>query len=220
MTTTAGSFYIYRKGKAHGPCSLDELRTYLAYGSLKPDELVAEAGTDQWIPAKQIFVKPATEVIDLREELPTTPWAWLSLRWRQWNHPTEQDELKAALKTRRRVIRYRDWEKVPLSIRSSQVLKQMILGFCFFPPTFWLACSRVFSAKVIRHAADEDGYLKCWPKAMQTVCTMLIVLNAAAWTWGSYAAIQRVGPLASEASAVFTESASQFVKDVVEGNTR
>lgn len=220
MTTNAASFYIHRKGKAHGPCTLDELRTYLAYGSVKPDELVAEAGTDYWQPARQIFAAPASESDELPEEPPTNPWAWLRQRWQQRNKPGAVDELKAALKTRRRVIRYRDWDKVPLSMRSTQVLQQMIIGFCFFPPSLWLACGRVFSTRIIRPAADEDGYLKSWPTAMQSVCTVLIVLNAVAWTWGTYTLWQQFGPFVKEASAALIDSITQFFQDVASGTTR
>ena len=220
MTTSPVSFYIHRKGKAHGPCSLEELRTYLAYGSVKPDELVAEAGSDHWQPARQIFLSPVQESAVAEDGPSQGLVGWLQQRWQERSRPADEDELQAALATRRRIVRYRDWEKVPHANRSTTVLQRILLGFCIFPPTLWFACSTVLSSRVVRRSADEHGYLKTWPNGMQGVCTFLIALNAVVWGTGIYLAVQYAGPTASEAAAAFMDSAGQFVEDTVMGHKR
>lgn len=219
MTNNAANFYIHRKGKAHGPCSLDELRTYLAYGSVKPDELVAEAGTDHWQTVQSMFITSTLETDASLDDAPTNPWAWLRQRWQQRANSLEQNDLLAALKIRRRVIRYRDWEKVPHAVRSTEVIQQMIVGFCVFPPSLWLACARVLSSRIIRPTTDNDGYLKSWPAAMQTVCTLLIVANTLAWLWGGYMLWHEYGTFVKEAMAAFMDSITQFVQDELGGRS-
>lgn len=204
-------FFILRHGKPHGPCSVDELKAYLAYGSLRPDELVGAAGTDNWLPVSKVVAPPVTEV----EEEPDNWWEALCLWWRRRN--TSEDAVSATdlINQRRRAVRYRDWDKVPQGVRSGIVFWRILTGFLFFPPRLWAACSTVFTQRIIRNNADDNGYLKTWPAGVEVICTLLIIVNALAW-WLGLQWIVFIGlPVVQQAMAAFSVSFEEMMQTLM-----
>ena len=156
-------YYIAKGQKTLGPCTLDDLRNFLAYGSIQRGDLVMQDGEEQW--------RPVATLMDVAENGESAT--------------GEGGLAKAPL--RRRTIRYRDYERVPPEKRAGRVLKWIILGFLFFPPMLWRASVWTYSNRIFRSAADEDGYLKTWPRRVDVPLTLLIMVNAILWwialTW-------------------------------------
>ena len=78
-------------------------------------------------------------------------------------------------------MRYRDYERVPVEQRSGKVLQWLVVGFLIFPPLLWRAAHAIFSERIFRRAADEHGYLICWPRWVEVLTTILIVINGILW---------------------------------------
>lgn len=168
-------FYIKKAGKILGPCSLEDLRTYLAYGSARPGDLVRRGGEEAWSPLRGL-----PEFLDQGIE-----------------------DLASEITSRRRVARYRDYEKVPPGQRSGVVLGRIILGFLLFPPLLWKGASAVFQERVFTPEADEQGFLKCWPRWVSGLLYPLLVVNAALWIVLLWIAFAKAAPLAAEIIQVF-----------------
>lgn len=146
-------YFLTKSGKTVGPCTLDDLRSYLAYGSVRDSDLTMRAGEQVWMPLRQL------------EEL-------------QLDQGTESLQ---EITRRRRVVRYREYEKVPLKQRGGWVLQEMILGFLFFPPKLWRASASVFQERIFRRSADQEGFLRHWPNSVETVVQIMLIVNAAVW---------------------------------------
>ncbi len=146
-------YFLTKSGKTVGPCTLDDLRSYLAYGSVRDSDLTMRAGEQVWMPLRQL------------EEL-------------QLDQGTESLQ---EITRRRRVVRYREYEKVPLKQRGGWVLQEMILGFLFFPPKLWRASASVFQERIYRRSADQEGFLRHWPSWVETVVQVMLIVNAAIW---------------------------------------
>lgn len=146
-------YFLTKSGKTVGPCTLDDLRSYLAYGSVRDSDLTMRAGEQVWMPLRQL------------EEL-------------QLDQGTESLQ---EITRRRRVVRYREYEKVPLKQRGGWVLQEMLLGFFFFPPKLWRASASVFQERIFRRDADQEGFLKYWPRWVETLVQILLIVNAVAW---------------------------------------
>lgn len=146
-------YFLSKGGKTVGPCHLDDLRSYLAYGSVKDTDLVMRQGESEW------------QQLRVLEEL-------------QLEHGMDfvQD-----ITRKRRVARYREYEKVPPKQRSGLILQQMIVGFLFFPPKLWKAAASVFQDRIYRRAKDEAGFLRYWPRWVEFVMQVLLIMNAALW---------------------------------------
>ena len=97
-------YFLSKGGKTVGPCTLDDLRSYLAYGSVKASDLVMRDGETQW--------KPLLDLGELRLH--------------------EGEDFVQDITRRQRVARYRDYDKVPLPKRGGWVLREMLVGFFFF----------------------------------------------------------------------------------------
>jgi hypothetical protein len=146
-------YFLTKSGKTVGPCTLDDLRSYLAYGSVRDSDLTMRAGEGVWIPLRQL------------EELQLDQTA----------------ESLQEITRRRRIVRYREYEKVPVKQRAGWVLKEMLLGFLFFPPKLWRASATVFQERIFRRSADQEGFLTYWPKWVETGVQILLIINAAVW---------------------------------------
>lgn len=211
----ATEFFIFRHGKPHGPCSLDELKAYLAYGSLKPNELVGVAGSDQWLPVGELLAPPPAEP----EEEPTNLWERLQLWWQRRSN-REEAAPTDLISQRRRAVRYRDWDKVPLGVRSGVVFWRLVTGFFFFPPRLWSVCSTVYTQRIIRNKADESGYLKAWPSGVEVVCTLLIIVNALVWWIGLQWLVFKGLPVVQQAVSAFTVSFDEMMQTLRNSGTR
>jgi GYF domain 2 len=146
-------YFLTKSGKTVGPCTLDDLRSYLAYGSVRDSDLTMRAGEEVWMPLRQL------------EEL-------------QLDQGT--DSLQEITR-RRRVVRYREYEKVPLKQRSGWILQEILLGFFFFPPKLWRASASVLQERIYRRGADQEGFLKYWPRWVETLVQILLIVNAIVW---------------------------------------
>ena len=202
----ASEFYISRHGKIHGPCSLDEIRSYLAYGSMKAGERVCRAGCNQWVPVGELpELRPPDAEPEIFENAPG---------WLQWLRPMLRifDKGSAAknaaaqalaLAPRRRVVRYRDYEKVPEQHRAGATALRIFFGFLFFPPRLWSACATVFSQRIYRNRTDEAGYLRTWPRWVEMFCAVLLTVNALAWIFAIYWVVDTAFPVAHESLDTF-----------------
>jgi hypothetical protein len=146
-------YFLTKSGKTVGPCTLDDLRSYLAYGSVRDCDLTMRAGEQVWMPLRQL------------EEL-------------QLDQGTESLQ---EITRRRRIVRYREYEKVPLKQQSGWAIQELLLGFLFFPPKLWRASAIVFQERIFRRKADEEGFLTYWPRWVETVVQIMLIVNAVVW---------------------------------------
>lgn len=149
------SYYIAKGHKTLGPCSKDDLRNFLAYGSIRDSDLVKRADEEQW--------RPVSSLLELHAE-----------------GLVVADGL-TVLPTRRRVARYRDYNRVPYNQRGGTVMRRMILGFLFLPPLLWWAAVALYSDHIFRQKKDENGYLLVWGRWVEVLVTILIIVNVVAW---------------------------------------
>ncbi len=215
MNLEIDDYFIMRNGHAHGPCSLDELRNYLAYGSMMPGDLVSAAGQANWRSVTEVLAAAQARDDDDLGSRDTDPWhqrmAFVLRRtWRRLKGEARDES--SSLEIRRRVVRFRDWEQVPPSARGSRVLWLLITGFLFSPPRLWAACAQVFSTRVFRRSADEAGYLKTWPRGMETVGALLIVTQTALWCSLLLLAADKAAPTLRLVSTVVNESYRDWMK--------
>jgi len=170
------AYYIAKGQKTLGPCTLDDLRNFLAYGSISHGDLVMRDGEHQWHPVASLQeVSTSVEGV-----------------------PDANDRSSSGLLPRRRTVRYRDYERVPLEQRAGQVLMWLSLGFLLFPPLLWRGAHAIFSARIFSRQTDENGYLTCWPRWVEVLTTVLIVINGIAWMSLLALAWTRAGPLLRE----------------------
>lgn len=204
------TYFIQRNGRNHGPCSLDDIRCYLSYGSLAATDLVWDQESDEWLPAQQV-VNPQFDEDGLGYEFMAEP-SWkerlASLKrgftglWQKLDGTSKANGL-------RRVVRYRDYSRVPERERASRVLADMFWGTLFFPPRLWSACSTLFTKRVFRNATNDQGYLKELPRIFEPVGAVLIVVNALAWAllfhWAWTVAVPTGMQLAEAVRGAFQE---------------
>jgi hypothetical protein len=149
------SYYIAKGQKTLGPCSKDDLRNFLAYGSIRDSDLVKREDEEQWRPVSSLLELHAQGLI-VADGLTVRP-------------------------LRRRVARYRDYNRVPYNQRGGVVLRRMILGFLIFPPLLWLAAVALYSDHIFRLKKDENGYLIVWGRWVEALVTIMIIVNVFAW---------------------------------------
>jgi hypothetical protein len=204
------SYFIQRNGRQHGPCTLDEIRSYLSYGSLAATDLVWDQDADQWLPAQQV-VNPSGEEGPLGYEFMAEE-SWkerlaglgkgLVGLWQRLNGAGKPN-------APRRVVRYRDYNRVPQRERASTVLADMFWGTLFFPPRLWAACSTLFTKRVFRNATNDQGYLKELPRFFEALGAVLIVVNALAWAllfhWAWTVAVPTTMQLVEAVKGAFQE---------------
>ena len=168
-------YYISKGQKTVGPCSLDDLYGYIAYGSVRDSDLVRREGSTEWTPLRQL------------EELQIDP----------ADPATVRD-----ITTRRRTARLRDYAKVPLDQRASVVLQRLIGGFLIFPPLLWKGAKAVFQDRIYSSRTDAKGYLLYWPRWIETVVMVLLVIQSIVWLIGIAWLWQKGTPLAHEIIAL------------------
>jgi hypothetical protein len=176
------AYYIAKGQKTLGPCTLDDLRNFLAYGSISHGDLVMRDGEQQWQPVASLW-----EMAD-REDGPEA-------RERGVSGPMP----------RRRTVRYRDYDRVPKEQRAGNVLMWLSLGFLIFPPLLWRAAHAIFSERIFSRKADENGYLACWPRWVEALTTVLIVINGIAWLSLIAMAWNHAAPVIREMMGAFGE---------------
>lgn len=165
------AYYIAKGQKTLGPCSKDDLRNFLAYGSIRDSDLVKRADDEQWRPVSSLLELHATGEI-IADGLTCKP-------------------------TRRRIARYRDYDRVPNNQRSGVVLRRMLTGFLLLPPLLWMAAVSIYSDHIFRRTKDENGYLRIWGRWVEVLVTVLLIVNTLAWWVGiTYAATILVPGLA------------------------
>lgn len=148
-------YYISKGRKTVGPCTLDDLLSYVAYGSVQPDDLVRRDGDSDWSPLGEL------------EELRALD---------DGTGTKRQDITK-----RRRVVRYREYERVPETFRSGVVLRRLIVGFLIYPPSLWKGAGAIFHDRIYGPRKDEGGFLLHWPQWVSSVAAALLVINTLAW---------------------------------------
>jgi hypothetical protein len=167
-------YYIAKGQKTLGPCSKDDLRNFLAYGSIRDSDLVRRDDDELWRPVSSLLELHATGKV-VADGLMVKP-------------------------LRRRVARYRDYNRVPYEQRGGAVLRRMIFGFLLMPPLLWWAAVSIYSDNIFRSSKDENGYLKIWGRWVEMVVTIMIIVNALAWWAGIIYASWILGPGLAELS--------------------
>ena len=174
-------FFLARQGTAHGPLSWTEIQSYLAYGSVRPTDLLSVDGRGDWRRLDDWREEvEAARAQDVDDQEP--PRGFRRIGWFVSSivRALKRDETKTEV-PRRRAVRFREWEHVPKAQRSSSVLWSLVVGFFFFPPRLWATTSRVFAQHIFRPVSDDAGFLKIWPRSADTVCALLVVVNIAWW---------------------------------------
>ncbi len=173
-------YYIAKGQKTLGPCSKDDLRNFLAYGSIRDSDLVRREDDEQWRPVSTLLELSGTGEV-LADGLTVKP-------------------------GRRRVARYRDYDRVPYNQRGGVVLRRMFFGFLLVPPLLWWAAVSLYSDHIFRKKKDENGYLITWGRWVEVLVTVLIILNAFAWWMGITYASWFIGPCLKELRGGFGEA--------------
>ncbi|HYF36792.1 MAG TPA: DUF4339 domain-containing protein [Prosthecobacter sp.] len=175
-------FYLTKGTKTVGPCTLDDLRNYLAYGSVSGSDLVKRAGEAGWTPLQQL------QELTSGGEAPSL----------------EQ------IASRRRTARYRDYRRVPDQQRCGWVLKHIICGFLFFPPLLWKGAMAIFQGKIFTSAKDESGYLLTWSRRAEVVVSAMLIVNFVTWWWGALWLSDNLQPLLRELLPLFKTGISDL----------
>lgn len=182
-------FHISLGGKKHGPFTEREVRSYLAYGSMKPDDLVRREGETEWLPAKS--------VLEFSDFDPDTQITRALLTGDKPKPPP-------------RILRYRDYDRVPEERRAGRVLWRLFTGLIFRPLTLWRTASVVFTANIYRRAKDPNGFHRIWPRWVEGVVATLVITHALAWASFAFWAAPRARSLAQ----VVVEQVQQAMTDV------
>lgn len=170
--TVHALYYIAKGQKTLGPCSKDDLRNFLAYGSIRDSDLVKRDDEEQWRPVSSLMeLYVAGQIV--ADGLTVKP-------------------------IRRRVARYRDYNRVPYDQRGGVVLRRMVLGCLLVPPLLWWAAVSLYSDHIFRRTKDENGYLKIWGRWVEVLVTIMIITNALAWWAGISYASFIIGPALHE----------------------
>lgn len=178
-------YYISKGQKTVGPCTLDDLYSYIAYGSVRDHDLVRRDGTTEWAPLRTLA----------------------ELEMHASDPITAKD-----ITTRRRTARYRDYSKVPASRRAGVVLWRLIWGFLLFPPLLWKAAISIFQDRIYTSKKDERGYLCHWPRWVEPTVTGMIVLNGLIWVTLIWWVWNEATPLAREVAGVFSAGFKAFAE--------
>lgn len=173
------NYYISKGQKVVGPCTLDDLYSYIAYGSVRDSDLVRREGATEWTQLRKL------------EELQLNP-----------TDPTTSKEITV----RRRTARYRDYAKVPEDRRAGVVLTRLIWGFLLFPPLLWKGAISVFQDRIYSAKTDERGYLLSWPRWIEPVVSGMLVLNGLLWASLVWWVCHEATPLARELSSFVSTS--------------
>ncbi|SKB01283.1 protein of unknown function [Prosthecobacter debontii] len=176
-------YYISKGQKTVGPCTLDDLYSYVAYGSVRDNDLVRRDGSTEWTPLRSL------------SELETNT----------------ADQAKD-ITTRRRTARYRDYGKVPANRRSGIVIWRLIWGFLIAPPMLWKAAISIYQDRIYTPKKDDRGYLCQWPQWTERLVTGMLVLNGLVWVTLIWLLWKEATPLAREIIAMFSAGATALAE--------
>lgn len=168
-------FYISKGQKTIGPCTLDDVRSFVVYGSIKESDLIRREGESDWTPVRHLG----------------------ELAPKEGEPPTSRD-----LGIPRRTARYREYEKVPTRRQAGWVLRRLIFGFLLFPPLLWKGVMAVYQQKIYSRNKNEHGYLLIWPRWVEGAATVLLLVNTVAWSAGIWWVSQRAAPLSHDLVAM------------------
>lgn len=168
-------YYISKGQKTVGPCTLDDLYSYIAYGSVRESDLVRREGTSAWEPLSSL------------EEL-----------------QLEAGDQARDITSRRRTARYRDYAKVPQNRRAGVILGQLIWGFLLFPPLLWKAAIAIFQDRIYSSQKDAKGYLLFWPRWVEFLVSGLLVVNGLIWATLIWLVWKEAFPVAREMTKLFS----------------
>ncbi|MCB1227729.1 MAG: hypothetical protein KDK99_18065 [Verrucomicrobiales bacterium] len=165
------AFYLQRRDTVLGPCTVRDVEQFLTYGSIKPDDLVRSDVEDEWHPLESDprFFEIIQDLRDRRQRKDGSP-------------------------VRRRIVRYRNYDKVPEEQRGHVMFWRLFTGW-FLPWRLWKAAAVLFSQRIYRRALDEEGFLKAWPAWIEIVVSVLLVLNLIFWAIVILVAFQSILPL-------------------------
>ena len=176
-------FYITKGEKTVGPCTLDDLRSFVAYGSIRESDLIRREGEATWTPLRYLS----------------------EFSSKDGDPPTSKD-----LTVPRRTARYREYDKVPYRHRGGRVLKDLIIGFLIFPPLLWRAAIAVFQGRIYTRKKNEDGYLITWRRGVDRLVTCLLIVNSVAWVAGVWWISVEAGPLVREVSSMLSTATTEL----------
>jgi hypothetical protein len=143
-------YYLRKDGKTFGPCSQQDVLTYLAYGSI---DLSDEARRWDETAFAQVGHLP-----EFANALP-----------RKRRRPGNTSATGP--------VRYRDYLAVPPQRRSGAILGSALLGFFLFPPRLWRSAYNVWRHEIWGHRRDPQGFLKPWPHFMRWVLLAMVLLQ-------------------------------------------
>ena len=157
-------YYIAHNEKVLGPCTLQELRTFIYYGSVKMSDFVMRVGEADWVAAGTI-----PELADFHTgHVLNEP------------HSLFERLLTEKPKPPRRILRYQDYVHVPPEQRALVAAWRLLTGFLLWPPRLWREAALVFSSNIYRRKKDAHGFHKIWPGWVEGVVSVMIVTQALA----------------------------------------
>jgi len=163
-------FYVSKNGKTIGPCTADEVHNLLLYGSISIKDLIQHEGEADWVPVMSV--------------------------------PEFQSHIKDAdtagkPSIRRRMVRLRDYDRVPHPQRGGTIIAGLIVGI-FNPLRLWTSAVSVYSHKIYRRAKDAHGFLKTWPGWTDTAVTIYLIGILTLWSVAAYWVIAKTTPIIQE----------------------
>lgn len=176
-------YYISKNQKVVGPCTLDDLYSYIAYGSVSDNDLVRRDGDTEWTPLNQL------EELELDTDNPTTS--------------RDIATSRSAVTKRRRVARYRQYDRVPPNLRADVVIRRLISGF-LFPPHLWKAAAAVFQDRVYSWKTDSKGFLTYWPRWVEILMALLLVAHSLLWVFLIGWLWNEASPIAHKMAAILS----------------
>ncbi|MCP5557040.1 MAG: DUF4339 domain-containing protein [Verrucomicrobiaceae bacterium] len=167
-------FYVSKKGKTIGPCTADEVHNLLLYGSISVEDLIQSEGEEEWVPVMSV---PEFQ-----------------------SHIKDSDlgsPKKGKPNIRRRIVRLREYDRVPYPQRGGVVLSGLILGL-LNPISLWKSAASVYENKIYRRAKDPQGFLKTWSAWTDTAVTLYLITVLSIWAIAAYWVIVKTTPILRE----------------------
>ena len=118
------SYHLQRGDQTHGPYSMEDLRAYLTYGTIKPSDAVWDEAHQIWL-SLQDLLSPAESPT---QDAPPSPKGWMSLLKSAASLVTATPRSKATA-IPRRIVRYRNYHKVPPHQRAGRVLSRWLMPY-------------------------------------------------------------------------------------------
>ena len=181
-------YFIMRGESVHGPIPGRDIRDYIAYGSLKGEDLLRRGDEEEWFAARLFpefekdFAPPDAEGGQPMRKPPAHP------------------------------ARFRDYKHVPAEQRSGVVVWWLLSGFVCRPILFWKTAGSVFTELIYRRAKTEDGFLRTWPRWTEGAVMVLVLVHAVAWTAAAFWAVPRFKQAVQHVEQLVREEIEQAKK--------